>query len=165
VVFTTNYIDGTEEEVIKRFQALENDPAKKMQIDALLAELQNENFVEKTFDDITDELDIKDFDLNNLDDEQTKDLIYELLTRQVYAEQQGEYIATGDRVLDKFVHYRLMDPINITKGILYSLLILKVLCETRSPGRGLAAALGMVVFDRLVLDQPLYWLRDKSINM
>jgi hypothetical protein len=158
-------LDQTDQEIEERFKALQENPDKKKKIDQLLKFLEEEKIAQKIFSDATDELDIEDLDIYNLDNENTEDFVYELLAREIYSEQQGQAIVTGDRVMDKVAFYRLMDPVGIPKSIAISLGALFVLCRSKNPRAGLAAAMALLAIDRIGLEQPILYQRDKMINM
>jgi hypothetical protein len=159
------WFDATPEEIEKRFRALEQNPESKKQIDELLKLLEEENFVEKNFKSLKQDLLLGDVDLYNLKDEQTRDIVHQLLAREIYREQQGEWIATGNRVADKVAFYRAIDPVGITKSVGVSLAALAVLCRTKNPYLGLATAMGLIAFDKLIVDQPILMLREEMIGM
>jgi hypothetical protein len=100
----------------------------------------------------------------DLDSEEVREMILELMAKELYEEESGELIVTGNQMIDRYAFYRAYSVMTVPRGIVVSLAIFRVLCTSVNPVQGVASAVGILLADRLIMRPIDYKVREWAIN-
>jgi hypothetical protein len=97
--------------------------------------------------------------------EEAKDLLMDALAKDIYEDQQGEWIQTGDVGLDRYIFNRIWGVQSSVRNIVVNLMIYRTLCMGKiNPKEAYLTAIGIYSANKLI-SEPLYQsLREKGIN-
>ncbi|GAB4408641.1 MAG: hypothetical protein OHK0056_09900 [Bacteriovoracaceae bacterium] len=154
-------------EAEERLQTMLKNPKAREELARLKDMLESEKFDEKLSKNI--EKIVQNMDAQNLDeiinDESNRERILEAISFDMYAQEAGEMIRTGDKGLDRYLFHRGYDVIGTPKGIAIGYLIFSTLCRnSANPKVALAKALFIYLADRVTFDYIYYNLRRQAIN-
>lgn len=110
-------------------------------------------------------LDWNELTPEDLDDEEIQNMLLTAVSQQLYDEQKGDYIETGNAGSDRFVFHALYGAVLLPKDTFVSLYIYNTLCMgALNPKAALIKAVAVFTLNRLVFDQIYYYVRRTSIN-
>lgn len=164
-------IFGVSEEIAqKRLEQLKNDPEFDQAVQKLLEHLEKEEY-DKKFVEVMGEHMIRKEDGSrpikpeDLDDEEIKDLILQSLAIQMYQEDQGKLLQTGNKAMDRFAFHRIHSIASTPARIGTGLLIYRTLCmgQANLP-KALAQALGIYTAYSLTNSSVYFWARREAVN-
>ncbi len=162
-------------EMQKKFEKMKNDPKLEEEIAELLHFAQ-ENGLFKKHLEATEKLfkqkphskmsmeDIKaSFDIDQIDLEESRELLFEAMAEKEYQENSGT-LQTGDSGLDRYTFHRLWTLGSVPYNIGFALLMHNQMCMTPNPKLGFAKAVGTYFAGQLLSDVIYYETRQKTIN-
>ena len=98
----------------------------------------------------------------DLEDEGIQNLLLTSIVQQMYDEQKGDLIATGNAGSDRYAFHATYGLIMMPKVSLY---IYNTLCMAAlNPKAAMIKAIGLFALNRIVFDQIYYYMRWTSIN-
>lgn len=154
-------------EAEERMKKMLENPKAREELSRLKDMLESEKFD----DELTKNLEtiMQKMEVQNLEeivaDESNRERILEAISLDMYAQEAGDYIRTGDKGLDRYIFHRSYDVIGTPKGIAVGYLIFNTLCRnSANPKVALAKALTIYLADRVTFDYIYYNLRRKAIN-
>lgn len=101
----------------------------------------------------------------DLDDEEIQNLLLTSIVQQMYDEQKGDLIATGNAGSDRYAFHAAYGALLLPKDTFVSLYIYNTLCMgALNPKAAMIKAVGLFVLNRVIFDQLYYFSRRTSIN-
>lgn len=101
----------------------------------------------------------------DLEDEEIQNLLMTSILSQMYDEQKGDLIATGNVGSDRFTFHALYGALLLPKDTFVSLYIYNTLCMgALNPRPAMIKAIGIFSLNRIIFDQIYYFSRRTSIN-
>mgnify|MGYP000356732230 CR=1 FL=1 len=104
--------------------------------------------------------------LEDLESENGRDMMLELLAEKMYLENMGEWEAfqTGSKGLDRWSFYRARNLLTDMKGLALNLTIFQILCRKPIGPASFALALGLYFGDTWLFGDYTYAKRREAIN-
>ncbi|MEI8348421.1 MAG: hypothetical protein WCG27_13210, partial [Pseudomonadota bacterium] len=97
--------------------------------------------------------------------ERYEEEILQNVTNNLYEEEKGDWIATGNKGLDRYVFHRLFNASMSTASVGFSLWIYHTICMGKeTPSRALAQAIGIYAIDKALIDTFYFETRREAIN-
>ncbi len=101
----------------------------------------------------------------DLEDDEIQNLLLTSIVSQMYDEQKGDLIATGNVGSDRFTFHAAYGALLLPKDTFVSLYIYNTLCMgAMNPRAALIKAVGIFSLNRIIFDQIYYFSRRTSIN-
>ncbi|MFT6604685.1 MAG: hypothetical protein ACJARO_002209 [Bacteriovoracaceae bacterium] len=101
----------------------------------------------------------------DLEDDEIQNLLMTSIISQMYDEQKGDLIATGNVGSDRFAFHAAYGALLLPKDTFVSLYIYNTLCMgAMNPKAALIKAIGIFSLNRIIFDQIYYFSRRTSIN-
>lgn len=180
----------SDEEAKERLDQILKDPNRKKEIENLRQYMDDKNlyqkykdkFIEKLTefkesgvevegkDKITEPMSGKSVDWDSLSaedlqDEEIQDLLMTAILQQMYEEQKGDLIATGNAGSDRYAFHAAYGAVMLPKDTFISLYIYNTLCMgSLNPKSAMIKAIGVFTLNRMIFDQVYYYIRRMSIN-
>ncbi len=160
-------------EVEEKFQEIFNDPDFTARLKQLEQYIEKEGWLGEfkhamseyfNLQENNQPLELDKLTLEDLETEEARDFILELIARELYYEEAGELIVSGNTTLDRYTYYRMYDLIQIPRGILIATTIFRVLCTSASPAKGMALSMGILLANRLIVKPMDYRFRNWAIS-
>jgi len=171
-----NYIfspgEEEREKVLKQLVTDENEKEKLKSFLNFIAEADHDKSVESSLlqlikkedgSSVTKE-DLKNLSPEDLLSEGTKDEFLELLAAQMYEENKGDWIATGNQGLDRFWFHRTWDVASFPLDLYANMLIFDKLCVTVNPAKAKFEAALIFLGWRAINDAGYYFTRGEAVN-
>lgn len=162
-------------EMQKKFETMKNDPKLAEEVAELLHYAQENGLFEKHLE-ATEKLfkqkphskmtmeEIKaSFDIDQIDLEESRELLFEAMAEKEYQDNSGT-LQTGDSGLDRYTFHRLWTLGSVPYNIGFALLMHNQMCMTPNPKVGFAKAVGTYFAGQLLSDVIYYKTRQKTIN-
>lgn len=159
----------------EELEKLKNDPDFPNKMKAL------EQYIERNrlFDKVKDQLnsifadapkdgevvDISKLTPADLETEEARDFIIDLIAKEMYENEAGNMIVTGHPAMDRYAFYRAYEVLMIPKGILLGMAVFRTLCMTKNPVMGVALSMSMIVANKLILSPINYKVREWAIGI
>lgn len=169
------FFNDTDVEMQKKFETMKNDIQFQTEVAELLHYAQEHKLFEKHLA-ATEKLfkqkpsskmtleEIKNsFDINNVDLEESRELLFEAMAEKEYSEKSGP-LKTGYEGLDRYTFHRLWTLGSVPYNIGFALLMHNQMCMTPNPKAGFAKAVGTYFAGQLLLDTIYYKTREELIN-
>jgi hypothetical protein len=154
---------GADEEVVnQRIEELKQDPDFETSIKEISQFMENERIYEKIEKQLKEILqlspdtemsqeDIAQLSPEDLENPEVREIVTDLIVEQMYEEKSGEMIVTGNNGVDRYSFYRLFDLLLVPKALALGIMTYRVMCMTPDARKGMAAAISMILFNKLVL--------------
>ena len=164
-----------ESAINERIEELRADPDFENKVKELAKFVENERIYEKFVEKIQEILqletpegmsveEIEKLTPEDLENPETREIVIGLIVEQMYEEKAGEMLVTGNNGLDRYSFYRLYSFLNIPKGLAMGIMMYRVMCMSPSPQRGMAIAISMLLFNKLVINPFEYKFRNHVIG-
>ena len=169
------FFNDTDVEMQKKFETMKNDIQFQTEVAELLHYAQEHNlfekhlaateklFKQKPHSKMTLEEIKNSFDINNVDLEESRELLFEAMAEKEYSEKAGP-LKTGYEGLDRYTFHRLWTLGSVPYNIGFALLMHNQMCMTPNPKAGFAKAVGTYFAGQLLLDTIYYKSREELIN-
>ena len=180
----------SDEEARQRLTAIMEDPERKVEIEKLRKYMDEKNLYQKfkerffeklaEFKDSGEELngdgkindpiskksiDWDDLTAEDLQNEEIQNVLLTAIMQQMYDEQKGDLIATGNAGSDRYAFHAAYGAIMLPKDTFISLYIYNTLCMgALNPKAAMIKAIGVFTLNRIIFDQVYYYIRRTSIN-
>lgn len=106
-----------------------------------------------------------DMTTEDLEDEEIQNLLMTSIVSQMYDEQKGDLIATGNAGSDRYTFHAAYGALLLPKDTFISLYIYNTLCMgALNPKPAMLKAIGVFSLNRIIFDQIYYFSRRTSIN-
>jgi hypothetical protein len=175
-----------QEKAEARIEALKNDPNYKEEVDALMKDYEKRGLYRKLKGEIIETLkklpegislgikgnsvDENNVDWNNLshadlDRPEVQEVLVAASMMQIYNENKGEWIDTGDAGLDRYTYNSTFYAIMIPKSIVQNFITYRMLCMGQDNAKvSFTKAVIFNVASNFIVNQALFGYRHKAIN-
>ncbi|MBK26754.1 MAG: hypothetical protein CME70_22325 [Halobacteriovorax sp.] len=180
----------SDEEAKARLEKLMNDPNRKAEIEKLRKYMDDKNLYQKFKEKFVEtvkkykengeplkgdgkilepisgkSVDWDSLSSEDLEDEAIQNLLLTSIMQQMYDEQKGDLIATGNAGSDRYAFHAAYGALMLPKDTFVSLYIYNTLCMgALNPKAALIKAVALFALNRAVFDQVYYFSRRTSIN-
>lgn len=183
----------SDQEAKERLETMMKDPNRKAEIEKLRQYMDDKNLYQKFKDKFVEKVkqykesskdsgpqvgdgkilepmsgktvDWDSLSAEDLEDEEIQNLLLTSITQQMYDEQKGDLIATGNAGSDRYAFHAAYGALLLPKDTFVSLYIYNTLCMgALNPKAALIKAIGLFSLNRIVFDQIYYFSRRTSIN-
>jgi len=158
----------SESEAGERLNKILEQPQAKENLEKMLSELEAEDIdsdIQKMINEVSQQFEVSDLS-TVLELEELREKILEAISLDMYYQDSGEWIRTGDKGMDRYLFHRAYDTIGTPKGIAVGMVIFNILCrDAANPKNALAKALSLYIADKVASDFIYYKLRRKAINL
>lgn len=162
-------------EIQARVDELRKDPEFDAKVKELAKFVEDEKVYEKFVTKIKEilqievpegmsEEEIAQLSPEDLENPEIREIVIALIVEQMYEEKSGELLVTGNNGLDRYSFYRLYSFLSIPKGVAIGIMMYRVMCMSPSPQRGMAIAISMLLFNKLVINPVEYKFRNHAIG-
>nr|BDT29579.1 hypothetical protein BHI3_30450 [Bacteriovorax sp. HI3] len=169
------FFNDDNKEMQKKFETMKNDPKLEEEVAELLHFAQENGlfekhlaateklFKQKPHSKMSVEEIKKSLDINQVDLEESRELLFEAMSEKEYQDNAGTF-QTGDSGLDRYTFHRLWTLGSVPYNIGFALLMHNQMCMTTDPKAGFAKAVGTYFAGQLLSDVIYYKTRQKTIN-
>lgn len=169
-------------EIKKEFEKLRQDPEFQKKLLAILKEVEKNNpdtsikkFMDKyfNFSVLKSKDDLEKITLEDLETEEARELVMELLAERAYQNGMGDIpiFQTGNTGMDRWVFYRAYNIPNTIKSVAVDLLLFNIMCmasgenaTTRKKAIAFLSAVGIQLADKWITAKIHYPIRRKAVN-
>lgn len=167
--------NSTDEEIKKKFEEMKKDPKVQEEIAELLHYAQENKLFEKHAaateklfsikpgSKLTAEQMLQSLDLEKIDLEETRELLFAAIADREYSENAG-ILKTGMPGTDRYAFHRAWTLGSVPYNIGLALLMHNQLCMTADPKAGFAKAIATYFMGQILLDSVYYKSRREVIN-
>lgn len=158
-----NFVFNNNSKIEEQFNQIKNSPDWKNDISDLEQFLKNSNIENHFYQRMTSyfgnsDQDLDKITLKDLESEEVKELILEMIALKLYEESQdGAIIQTGSSPLDYYTYNRIFGVIAAPKAVLLGNYLTKVLCMSKlNPTLAYFQVLSLYTLDSILTDQLYY---------
>lgn len=155
----------SKKDVEKKMNELFADPNFQTRLNTLEKNMREEGLLDK-YKLVVKTPEGEDVQIEDLkDNEEAKSILAESLAAELYEQQQGEWIHTGDVGLDRYTFHRIWGLQSSFRSIGVNLLIYNTLCMGElDPKKAYLTAVGIYSANNFLFDPIYLSLREKAIN-